>query len=119
MSGAAVAAAKASALYGNPIAGIATYASVVAQVLANMAAAKKILAKAGDSSTVPDLGGGGTDASGGIPLNPQPQASTLLNPDGTPVNPNKEQPIVKAYVVETEMTSSQQKIQSIENRSKY
>lgn len=94
----------------------------IATVLANMAKAKQLLAKAGGSNA-PQLDTGGVSApiSGGIPnLNPQPQSSTLLNPDGTVYNPNAQQPQpVKAYVVETEMTTAQQRIRSIEERSRY
>ena len=101
-------------------ANIAAIGVGVATVLANIAKAKSILSKVGGSSAPSlDIPSGGADASGGININPQPQASTLLNPDGTVVNPNKEQQPIKAYVVETEMTSSQNRIQSIENRARY
>lgn len=64
-------------------------------------------------------GGGGGTGGNGVPLNPVTNNSTLLNPDGTPVNNNPNKNPVKAYVVETEITQSQNKIKSIENKSKF
>lgn len=96
------------------IRGWASIASIVGTSIA-----KFMTGGGGQGSDGGGGGGMGAAANGVSGFNPQPQSSTLLNPDGTVVNPNKEQQPVKAYVVETEMTSSQNKIASIENRARY
>ncbi len=102
------------------LAGIAQFSAGIARILANIAKAKQLLSKAGDTPSVSlsGGGGGGTGGGGGVPLNPVTNNSTLLNPDGTPVNNNNQQPI-KAYVVETEITAKQNKIKSIENKATF
>lgn len=88
-----------------------------------LAAVQKIRnQKFGGGSLGGDSGGGnggGGQGGNGVPLNPVTNNSTLLNPDGTPVNNNPNKNPVKAYVVETEITQSQNKIKSIENKSKF
>jgi hypothetical protein len=98
---------------------VAYIASGIATVLANVARAKQILSKSGDTPSV-DLGGGGGGGgtfTGGqgvtSPVTPPRNESTLLTPDGKPIEP------IKAFVVETDITSSQKKIKSIEGKATF
>lgn len=67
-------------------------------------------------------GGGGSVASVSAPstgstptLNAPSQSTTQLAPDGSIVNPTEQnQPAIKAYVVETEMTDTQKRVAQIE-----
>ena len=66
-------------------------------------------------------GGGGFAATGGasqgVPINPVSQASTLLNPDGTvKTDPNAADQ--RVYVLETDITRTQNKVSGIENKAK-
>jgi hypothetical protein len=65
-------------------------------------------------------GGGGGGASVGAPsisapsIAPPNQGSTQLNPDGSIKAPTTKQPLIKAVVVETDITKSQDRVSSIE-----
>lgn len=75
-----------------------------------------------------DGGGGGTGggisgnlgaAGGGANIAPPSNNSTLLNADGTiKKQTNGGQPMVKAYVTETDISSTQKRVNSIEEKSK-
>lgn len=112
LSGAAVAAAKASAAAGNPIAGFAVYASVVAQVLGNMAKAKALLGASGSSGSA---GGGASGGGGGNA--PQRNDDVARIAEANTGRTNLETPTVKAVVVETDITSTQKRVNSIEEKA--
>ena len=65
-------------------------------------------------------GGGGGGGSVGVPsisapsIAPPSQGSTQLNPDGSIKAPTAKQPLIKAVVVETDITKSQDRVSSIE-----
>ena len=68
------------------------------------------------------LGGGLgslSGGSGGVALAPPSSGSTMLNPDGTIKNGGVKTPPVKAVVVETDITSTQKRVNTIEERSKH
>lgn len=118
ISSAGAAAAAATALYGNPIAGVAVYASTVAMVLANAARAKALLSTSGRPT-----GGGSAGGAANVPRNApniqQPQSNlTLLNPDGT-VKSNNGQQVVKAYVVESELTATSKRVSAIQRNASF
>jgi hypothetical protein len=68
-------------------------------------------------------GGGGAMASlgaagGGVALEPPSSGSTSLNADGTIKSAGANaQPVVKAVVVETDITKSQKRVNTIEERA--
>lgn len=107
-------------------AGIAQYATGIVSILSNIAKAKQLLT-GGSGTTTPSLGGGGGNtnmstptASGGANLGGATpnQQSTLLqnaNINSSALNQN----FVKAVVVETDITDAQNRIQGIQNKSKF
>lgn len=107
-------------------AGIAQYATGIISILSNIAKAKQLLT-GGSGTTTPSLGGGGGNtnmstptASGGANLGGATpnQQSTLLqnaNINSSALNQN----FVKAVVVETDITDAQNRIQGIQNKSKF
>jgi hypothetical protein len=110
-------------------AGIAQYATGIASILANVAKAKQLLSSAGSGAETTSLsgGGGGGGNSGTIPspsgganlgsATPN-QQSTLLN--NSAINSSSlNQNYVKAVVVETDITDAQNRIQGIQNKSKF
>jgi hypothetical protein len=114
-----VMAAYASGL-ANPIIGPATGALYAA--MAGITASANI-AKIASSKFNEGGGGGGSIGAigGGTPptISAPRNDSTLLNGDGTIVNkPQKEQPTIKAYVVESEITKTQRRVGSIETNAK-
>lgn len=78
-----------------------------------------------------DGGGSSAGGGGGLPSLPSPSigsppsinaptnSSTLLNPDGSVQTPtaNNQQPVVKAIVVETDITSSQKRVNTIQEQA--
>lgn len=68
--------------------------------------------------------GSGGGSVGAIPspsapsISPPTQGSTQLNSDGTVKNTQQQQPVIKAVVVETDITSKQKNIVSIQEKSK-
>ena len=52
-------------------------------------------------------------------INAPSQSTTSLNPDGTVRSTNNTQPTLKAYVVETEVTGMQNKINHLEQSAKH
>ena len=68
----------------------------------------------GGGGSVPSIGAG---AGGGVSapsIAPPSQGSTQLNPDGSIKAPTTKQPLIKAVVVETDITKSQDRVSSIE-----
>ena len=72
-------------------------------------------------------GGGGDSGGGGagsvsIPqpptIAPPSQGNTDLNPDGTIKNKQSSQPVIKAFVVETDVTKTQKTVKQIEDKAK-
>jgi hypothetical protein len=59
--------------------------------------------------------GGGATAPG---IAPPSNGSTMLNPDGSVKAPTNQQPVIKAVVVETDITKTQRNINSIETSAK-
>lgn len=105
-----------------PLAAIASYASSAARIFGNAAKAKAILSKGsggGGGGSAPRGGGAGA-AAGGVPLLPvvQQNASTLINPDGTVNTGSGGREMQKVYVTETDITSTQNKINSIHRKAK-
>jgi hypothetical protein len=96
-------------------ANLGAIATGVATVLAQIAKAKQIFSSAGDTPTL-NIPTGASAAVGGVPLNPISNQTTLLNPDGTPVRPDegKDQ---RVFVVETDITETQNKVKAIESKS--
>jgi tRNA(Leu) C34 or U34 (ribose-2'-O)-methylase TrmL len=64
------------------------------------------------------LGGSLGSAGGGVALSPPSTGSTQLNPDGSVKNANLNNQPVKAFVTETDITKSQKRVNTIEERSK-
>lgn len=52
-------------------------------------------------------------------INAPSQSTTSLNPDGSVRSTNTTQPMIKAYVVETEITGTQNQVSQIENSAKF
>lgn len=105
-----------------PIVGPATGA--IYAVMAGIVSAANI-AKIASQKFNPGGGGGGgggdlgAGASVSVPsISPPSQGSTQLNPDGTIKTPSStKQPIIKAVVVETDITKTQMDVGVIESRS--
>jgi hypothetical protein len=93
------------------LAGVAKYAGIAAMIFANAAKAKQILASGNGSATPPTLGGGGMRANLPTQLNaPQTpgQQSTILR---------NQTPTVKAIVVESDITITQKRVNSIKQNA--
>jgi DNA repair exonuclease SbcCD ATPase subunit len=93
------------------LAGVAKYAGIAAMIFANAAKAKQILASGNGSATPPTLGGGGMRANIPTQLNaPQTpgQQSTILR---------NQTPTVKAIVVESDITTTQKRVNSIKQNA--
>lgn len=110
----------------NPLGPYIKLASGIAVILSNVAKAKKLLSSGGTTSPSLSMsnGGGGSggssSASGGANLGGATpnQQSTLLqnaNINSSSLNQN----YVKAVVVETDITDAQNRIQGIQNKSKF
>jgi hypothetical protein len=102
------------------LAGVATFASGITQILANIAKAKQLLTSRG-SSSAPSLGaqprggGGRTDASGGVNITPvRSTTSTTIESEKV----EQGQSVIRAYVVENDITSKQNAIKNIVMKSK-
>jgi len=65
----------------------------------------------GGGGGIPTISAGGVSAPS---IAPPSQGSTQLNPDGSIKTPTTKQPIIKAVVVETDITKSQDRVSSIE-----
>jgi uncharacterized protein (DUF1330 family) len=96
-------------------------ASLAATILTGAASVAKIAATQYTSTS--SGGGGGSIASlgsagGGVALEPPSSGSTQLNADGT-VKPSgaNAQPTIKAVVVETDVTKTQKRVSTIEERA--
>jgi len=96
-------------------------ASLAATVLTGAASIAKIAATQYTSTST--SGGGGAmaslgSASGGVALEPPSSGSTQLNADGTIKSAmGNSQPTIKAVVVETDITKSQKRVNTIEERA--
>ena len=96
-------------------------ASLAATILTGAASVAKIAATQYNSTS--GGGGGGATASlssagGGVALAPPSSGSTQLNADGTiKAAIGNNQPVVKAVVVETDITTSQKRVNTIEERA--
>lgn len=116
----AKASAKVAGILGpaTPAFTIAYYAAGVARILANIARAKAVL------SAVPGGGGGGGSLSGGggggsvRPPQLNQVSNTSTNLDNLRQGDNKPN-VVKAVVVETDITNSQKRIKKIEDKTKH
>jgi len=73
----------------------------------------------GGGSGVADIGSGGGSVTPPS-INAPTSGNTQLNPDGTVQNNNSQNqtPVIKAYVVESEVTGSQKRVSSIESNAK-
>jgi len=96
-------------------------ASLAATILTGAASVAKIAATQYNSTST---GGGGgamaslSSASGGVALEPPSSGSTQLNADGTiKAAGANSQPTIKAVVVETDITTSQKRVNTIEERA--
>jgi hypothetical protein len=92
------------------LAGVAKYAGIAAMIFANAAKAKQILSSGNATGTVPTLGGGGAPGQQmqtGAPILPGSQ-STMLREQVT---------TVKAIVVESDITSTQKRVNSIKENA--
>ena len=94
------------------LAGVAKYAGIAAMIFANAAKAKQILSSGNSSGTAPTLGGGGNSPSTQMnttaPTVPGSQ-STILRDQPT---------MIKAIVVESDITNTQKRINSIQETAK-
>lgn len=92
----------------------------IALVLGNMAKATALLSKAG-TSTPPTLqGGGSTGLGGATPPTPTPTVP-VFNPQGTIIPQGQEQgqQAIKAYVLEDDISTSQNRITDIKTKALY
>lgn len=90
------------------LAGVAKYAGIAAMIFANAAKAKQILSSGNASGTAPTLGGGGNAPSTQM----QTTAPNIPGSQSTILRP--QQPtMVKAIVVESDITSTQRRVNSI------
>lgn len=100
-------------------AGIAQYATGIAQILANVAKAKQILNGGGGESGgggAPSLGGG-TNFQSGVPVSAtNNQTSTGVNTDRQGNFAGFNQQNIKVHVVESEITDTQNSVQTIVNK---
>lgn len=97
-------------------------ASLAATVLTGAASIAKIAATQYTSTSTSGGGGGAMaslgSASGGVALEPPSSGSTQLNADGTIKSAmGNSQPTIKAVVVETDITKSQKRVNTIEERA--
>ena len=97
-------------------------ASLAATVLTGAASIAKIAATQYTSTSTGGGGGGAMaslgSASGGVALEPPSSGSTQLNADGTIKSAmGNSQPTIKAVVVETDITTSQKRVNTIEERA--
>ena len=97
-------------------------ASLAATVLTGAASIAKIAATQYNSTSTGGGGGGAMaslgSASGGVALEPPSSGSTQLNADGTIKSAmGNSQPTIKAVVVETDITKSQKRVNTIEERA--
>jgi len=97
-------------------------ANAIAIGLGGVAAIAKIAAtKFGSTGgNVGGLNGGGGGGGGATApsIAPPSNGSTMLNPDGTVKTQTNQQPMIKAVVVETDITKTQRNINSIETSAK-
>ena len=106
-----------------PIFTISYYAAGIARILANVAKATAIL----NAPLPAGISGGGGGGGGSAPSLESPQGQTFkvnatnikTDEEGMFQGFNKEQSPLRAYVVETDITSKQKNIQRIENNSKF
>lgn len=63
-------------------------------------------------------GGGGGGGATAPAIAPPSNGSTMLNPDGSVKAPTNQQPVIKAVVVETDITKTQRNINSIETSAR-
>jgi len=97
-------------------------ASLAATILTGAASVAKIAATQYNSTSSGGGGGGATaslgSAGGGVALEPPSSGSTSLNADGTiKAAMGNSQPTIKAVVVETDITTSQKRVNTIEERA--
>ena len=105
-----------------PYATILKVVSAVSVAAAGAANVAKISAQQFNPGTTSGGGGGATaslgSAGGGVALAPPSSGSTSLNADGTiKAAIGNNQPVVKAVVVETDITKSQKRVNTIEERA--
>jgi hypothetical protein len=89
------------------LAGVAKYAGIAAMIFANAAKAKQILSSGNASGTAPTLGGGNN-----APMQMNTTAPTVVGSQST-ILQNNQPTMVKAIVVESDITSTQKRINSI------
>lgn len=105
----------------NPV-GIASLVAVITNTALSIAkiASTQYKSTGGDSTTpsvsTPSIGGGSTSAPTTQTNAPTVQPFTRLNEDGTVV---RNQPVVKAIVVESDITSSQKRVGKLENQATF
>ena len=107
LSSAGVAAAKATALTGNPLSGIAVYTTTAAQVIANAIRAKSILSGGGAGSS-----GGGSGSSGNNQAQGQPQRLSTFIPQQ-----DQQGGITRVVVLEKDITSTQDRVARIRDNA--
>jgi len=101
-----------------PIEKAAAIASGIALVVSNIAKASALLSKAG-TSTPPTLQGGGSAGAGGA--TPPTPTIPVFNPQGTIIPQGQEQgqQPIKAYVLEDDISTSQNRITDIKTKALY
>lgn len=104
ISSAGVAAAKASAATGNPLSGVAVYATTAAQVFANALRAKQILSGA-------NAGAGGVTGSGGAGAATPPTVQGFVPQD------SNNRADTKVYVLEKDITDVQGRVARIKSNA--
>ena len=97
------------------LAGVAKYAGIAAMIFANAAKAKQILASGNASGSAPTLGGGG-----GVGTTPTQAIQTMApqTPGRVSNLTGSQTTTVKAIVVESDITTTQKRINSIQEIAK-
>jgi len=120
-------AAKFAGKTGNPAMLAVTIAAGIATVLANMAKAKQILSASGSSGSAPSLSTAAIPTStsagiagGGVTMEqgPAQQGQTIANANLIN-NAMNNQNMIRAVVVETDITDSQRRVRGIEDRATF
>lgn len=104
----------------NPLAPYLKLAAGITSILGSMASAKALLSGSGGAAPImPSFDAGGGGGGGSAPLTPTSSnvgnTSTTISESGQVVAPM----VVKAYVVESEMTQSQLHVKSIVDKSQF
>lgn len=105
----------------NPLAPYLKLAAGITSILGSMASAKSLLSGSGGAAPtqVPSFDSGGGGGGGSAPLS-SPTSQNVGNTSTTLIEQEQQKPvIVKAYVVESEMTNHQQHIRNIEQKATF